>query len=157
MPFPLPIWFYRRLLTLNRLFHPDLLHSHLLPVILRIQCHQGRLSFAPPYLSSKYAFSPLDITLGKILTRNLALSSTLSGLIVTWRGRYRESILFGWLLWAVGLGLFSTLDENSGLGKQIGYALLMGFGVGQTLQPSLVAIQAGVSRRDMAVVTGTRK
>lgn len=56
----------------------------------------------------------------------------------------------------MGLGLFSTLDENSGLGKQIGYAIITGFGVGQTLQPSLIAIQAGVSRRDMAVVTSFR-
>lgn len=72
-------------------------------------------------------------------------------------GRYREIILVGWAVWAIGLGLFSTLDVNSGLGKQIGYGLLTGVGVGQTLQPSLVAIQAGVSRKDMAVVTATRK
>lgn len=77
-------------------------------------------------------------------------------LIVTWRGRYRESILIGWAVWAIGLGLFSTLDQNSGLGKQIGYAILTGFGVGQTLQPSLIAIQAGVDKENMAVVTGTR-
>lgn len=60
-------------------------------------------------------------------------------------------------MWAVGLGLYSTLDGSAGLGKQVGYAILTGFGVGQTLQPSLVAIQAAVERRDMAVVTGTRK
>jgi hypothetical protein len=47
----------------------------------------------------------------------------------------QESILIGWVAWSVGLGLFSTLDESDGLGKQIGYALLSGFGVGQTLQP----------------------
>lgn len=47
----------------------------------------------------------------------------------------QESILTGWIFWAVGLGLFSTLDSHSGFGKQIGYAILTGFGVGQTLQP----------------------
>ncbi|KAF4858649.1 Efflux pump dotC [Colletotrichum siamense] len=83
-------------------------------------------------------------------------SSTLSGLIVHWLGRYRECILFGWLCWSVGLGLMSTLDETSGLGKQIGYSLLIGVGVGNTLQPALVAIQAGVPRKDMAVVTSFR-
>lgn len=77
--------------------------------------------------------------------------------MVSWLGRYREIILVGWAIWAIGLGLFSTLDEHSGLAKQIGYELLMGFGVGQTLQPSLIAIQAGVDRNDMAVVTATRK
>ncbi|KAF5520765.1 Efflux pump FUS6 [Colletotrichum aenigma] len=84
-------------------------------------------------------------------------SSTLSGLIVHWVGRYRECILFGWLCWSVGLGLMSTLDETSGLGKQIGYSLLIGVGVGNTLQPALVAIQASVPRKDMAVVTSFRK
>ncbi|KAI0425416.1 major facilitator superfamily domain-containing protein [Xylaria sp. FL1042] len=83
-------------------------------------------------------------------------SSTLSGLIVHWVGRYRECVLFGWLAWAIGLGLMSTLDENSGLGKQVGYSILIGVGVGNTLQPALIAIQAGVERRDMAVVTSFR-
>ncbi|KAH7004519.1 major facilitator superfamily domain-containing protein [Fusarium venenatum] len=62
-------------------------------------------------------------------------SSTLSGLIVHWVGRYRECILFGWLCWAVGLGLMSTLDEKTGVDKQIGYSVLIGIGVGNTLQP----------------------
>jgi cyanate permease len=62
-------------------------------------------------------------------------SSTLSGLIVHWVGRYRECVLFGWLCWSIGLGLISTLDETSGLAKQIGYSLLIGVGVGNTLQP----------------------
>ncbi|KAJ5579995.1 uncharacterized protein N7459_005980 [Penicillium hispanicum] len=85
------------------------------------------------------------------------LSSSGSGLVVHWLGRYRECILFGWLVWAIGLGLFSTLDQTSGIGKQIGYGFLTGVGVGNTLQPSLIAVQAGVERRDMAVVTSFRK
>ncbi|PHH62158.1 hypothetical protein CDD81_7532 [Ophiocordyceps australis] len=84
------------------------------------------------------------------------VSSTLSGLVVHWIGRYRECILFGWLCWAVGLGLMSTLDEATGVGKQIGYSILIGVGVGNTLQPALIATQAGVERRDMAVVTSFR-
>ncbi|RSL50241.1 hypothetical protein CEP53_008874 [Fusarium sp. AF-6] len=84
------------------------------------------------------------------------VSSTLSGLVVHWIGRYRECILFGWLCWAVGLGLMSTLDEHTGVGKQIGYSILIGVGVGNTLQPALIATQAGVDRRDMAVVTSFR-
>ncbi|PYI24323.1 cephamycin export protein cmcT [Aspergillus violaceofuscus CBS 115571] len=90
------------------------------------------------------------------ITIMASVSSTLSGLVVHWLGRYRESILFGWVAWAVGLGLFSTLDASSGLGKQIGYALLTGVGLGNTLQPALIAIQAGVARRDMAVTTSFR-
>ncbi|KAL5355915.1 major facilitator superfamily domain-containing protein [Aspergillus floccosus] len=90
------------------------------------------------------------------ITLMQTVSSTVSGLVVHWVGRYRECILFGWMIWAVGLGLFSTLDKTSGLGKQIGYGLLTGVGVGNTLQPALIAVQAGVDRRDMAVVTSFR-
>ncbi|KAF7167624.1 hypothetical protein CNMCM5623_000897 [Aspergillus felis] len=90
------------------------------------------------------------------ITLMQTVSSTASGLVVHWIGRYRECILFGWMIWAVGLGLFSTLDQSSGLGKQIGYGILTGVGVGNTLQPALIAIQAGVERREMAVVTSFR-
>ncbi|BDD56042.1 hypothetical protein MAP00_001524 [Monascus purpureus] len=90
------------------------------------------------------------------ITLMQTISSTLSGLVVHWVGRYRECILFGWVIWAVGLGLISTLDQSSGLGKQIGYGILTGLGVGNTLQPALIAIQAGVERREMAVVTSFR-
>lgn len=69
------------------------------------------------------------------ITLTQTLFSTLSGLVVHWVGRYRECILFGWVIWAVGLGLMSTLDQDSGLDKQIGYAILVGAGVGNTLQP----------------------
>ncbi|OAA60867.1 Major facilitator superfamily domain, general substrate transporter [Cordyceps fumosorosea ARSEF 2679] len=84
------------------------------------------------------------------------VSSTASGLVVHWVGRYRECILFGWLCWAIGLGLMSTLNEHTGLDKQIGYSVLIGIGVGNTMQPALIAAQAGVSRRDMAVATSFR-
>ncbi|KAG9254291.1 MFS general substrate transporter [Emericellopsis atlantica] len=113
--------------------------------------------YIPSFYQLVYGYSPtragamlLPITLVQ------TLSSTLSGLVVHWVGRYRECILFGWVCWAVGLGLMSTLDEGTGVGKQIGYGILIGVGVGNTLQPALIAVQAGVERRDMAVVTSFR-
>ncbi|KAF1918857.1 major facilitator superfamily domain-containing protein [Ampelomyces quisqualis] len=89
------------------------------------------------------------------ITLTQTLFSTLSGLYIHRFGRYRECLLLGWATWAIGMGLFATLDGPS-LGKQIGFALLSGFGVGNTLQPSLVAVQAGVERKHMAVVTSFR-
>ncbi|KAI5820104.1 major facilitator superfamily domain-containing protein [Pyronema omphalodes] len=116
-----------------------------------------QIYYVPTFYQLAYGYSTVRsaaLLLPLVIVQTF--SSTFSGLIITWTGRYRESILCGWIIWAIGLGLFSTLDENSGLAKQIGYAVLTGFGVGQTLQPSLIAIQAGVDRRDMAVITATR-
>lgn len=102
------------------------------------------------YSATKSAAMLLPITIIQ------SVSSTLSGLVVHWIGRYRKCILSGWVCWAVGLGLMSTLDETTGVDKQIGYALLIGIGVGNTLQPALIATQAGVERCNMAIVTSFR-
>ncbi|KAL0254266.1 hypothetical protein SLS55_009740 [Diplodia seriata] len=116
-----------------------------------------QIYYIPTFYQLAYARSATVSALLLLpLTLTQTLASTLTGLLVSATGRYREAILAGWALWAVGLGLFSTLDDYSGVGKQVGYAVLTGAGVGATLQPSLVAIQAGVPRGDMAVVTAWR-
>ncbi|KAI4917137.1 hypothetical protein J4E90_003644 [Alternaria incomplexa] len=112
--------------------------------------------YIPSFYQLVYGYSAVKS--GALLlpiTLTQTLFSTLSGLIVHWTGRYRECLLVGWAIWAIGLGLISTLDSPS-LGKQIGYGLLAGLGLGNTLQPSLIAVQAGVERKHMAVVTSTR-
>jgi cyanate permease len=81
------------------------------------------------YSATKSGIMLLPITLVQ------TLSSTLSGLVVHATGRYRECILFGWVCWATGLGLMSSIDDHAGVAKQIGYSLLIGVGVGNTLQP----------------------
>ncbi|KAF2165013.1 hypothetical protein M409DRAFT_67678 [Zasmidium cellare ATCC 36951] len=113
--------------------------------------------YIPSFYQLVYDYSAVkSASLLLPITLMQTAASTLSGLVVHWTGRYREAILFGWACWAIGLGLFSTLSGHSDLGKQVGYALLTGVGVGCTLQPALVAIQAGVERRQMAVVTSFR-
>ncbi|TKX23168.1 MFS transporter-like protein 77 [Elsinoe australis] len=116
-----------------------------------------QIYYIPSFYQLALSYPPLRAaTMLLPLTITQTVASTTSGLVVYYTGRYRESILVGWAVWAIGLGLYSTIDESTGLGKQIGYAILTGVGIGQTMQPSLVAIQAGVDRKDMAVVTCTR-
>ncbi|KAJ7835560.1 MFS drug transporter [Mycena olivaceomarginata] len=113
--------------------------------------------YLPTFYQLAYGYSPVKSGLLVLpLTLVQTVASTGSGLIVTATGRYRELILAGWALWAVGLGLLATLNEHSTVGQQVGYSLLTGIGVGQTFQPSLVAVQGALERKDMAVVTAMR-
>ncbi|KAF4624028.1 hypothetical protein G7Y89_g14147 [Cudoniella acicularis] len=92
--------------------------------------------YIPTFYQLVYGYSAVKA--GALLlpiTLTQTACSTISGLYIHTTGRYREAILTGWITWAIGLGLYSTLDETSGLGKQIGYGVLTGFGVGCTLQP----------------------
>ncbi|KAH7094597.1 MFS general substrate transporter [Paraphoma chrysanthemicola] len=102
------------------------------------------------YSAAKAALLLLPVTLAQ------PLCGTISGFMTSWTGRYKESMCFGWAMWSIGLGLFSTISKGSSLAARIGYALLTGFGAGLTLQTSLVAMQAGVERKNMAVVTSFR-
>lgn len=115
------------------LFGASLLYSHFLSAGIWVFDGKSGCNASSHYPHAKYESSSCrPCCCANFLT---AISSTGSGLVVHWVGRYRECILFGWIIWAVGLGLFSTLDQHSGLGKQIGYGILTGVGVGNTLQP----------------------
>ncbi|RDB18552.1 Efflux pump FUS6 [Hypsizygus marmoreus] len=116
-----------------------------------------QLFYLPTYYQAAYGYSPVKSGLLLLpLTVVQTFISTASGALVTWTGRYRELILSGWAMWAIGLGLLGTLNERSSLAQQIGYSILTGVGVGQTFQPSLVAVQGAIERKEMASVTAMR-
>ncbi|CAA9962905.1 Major facilitator superfamily domain general substrate transporter [Pyrenophora teres f. maculata] len=115
-----------------------------------------QIYYIPSFYQLVYGYSAVKA--GALLlpiTLTQTLFSTISGLVVHWTGRYRECLLVGWAIWAIGLGMISTLSGPS-LAQQICYGLLAGLGLGNTLQPSLIAVQAGTERKHMAVVTSTR-
>jgi hypothetical protein len=112
---------------------PDLLHHAVLSARLWPQRHRERRAphsrhsdaecVAPGPASDLHTDPPLPS----------AVASTASGAVLSWTGMYRWSLLFGWTTWTVAMGLFSTLKEGDGLGKQVGYGILAGVGVGNTL------------------------
>lgn len=117
----------------------------------------SQIYFLPQLYQLSYGYTPiLAAALTVPMLAIQSVSSVASGFIVSRTGRYRELLLLGWACWSIGAGLISTLDQSSGKGKQIGYALLTGIGVGQTLQVALVALQGAVPRSQMAVVTSMR-
>lgn len=84
------------------------------------------------------------------------ISSFGAGLLVSKFADYYWNLVVGFAMWSIGLGLLSTVDASTSIAKLVGYQLFNGVGAGQTFQTSLVAIQAGVERKEMATATGLR-
>lgn len=92
----------------------------------------------------------LPLVLSQIIT------SFTSGFLVSKWSCYRINLVLGFLIWTIASGLFTTVGPSTSSGRLVGYQILSGFGSGQTLQTTLVALQAAVHRKEMAVVTGAR-
>ncbi|WVQ85658.1 hypothetical protein IAT38_007824 [Cryptococcus sp. DSM 104549] len=95
-----------------------------------------------------------------VLTFPLVLLQTVasftSGFIQSKTGDYWWTLVTGFAIWTIGLGLLSSLEPDTSIAKLCGYQIITGLGAGQTFQTSLVAIQAAVARKDMAAATGLR-
>ncbi|PWY82113.1 MFS general substrate transporter [Aspergillus heteromorphus CBS 117.55] len=84
------------------------------------------------------------------------VTSFSSGFIVSKWECYRINLILGYGLWTIASGLFTTVTISTPAWKLVIFQLLTGLGSGQTLQITLVAIQAALKRSEMAVITGAR-
>lgn len=76
-----------------------------------------------------------------VLILPLLLTTTvfvaISGQIVGKTGEYLPCVVGGYMLWCVGIGLLSTLNETTSTARLVGYLILTGAGQGNTLQTSV--------------------
>lgn len=83
----------------------------------------------------------------------LVFTSLLAGGLITYFGYYTPFTIASSVLMAVGAGLLTTLEVDSGHAKWIGYQVLYGMGVGAGMQQPLIAVQAGLPDVDVPVGT----
>ncbi|KAJ1817463.1 hypothetical protein LPJ56_004060, partial [Coemansia sp. RSA 2599] len=84
---------------------------------------------------------------------SISLVSVASGFLVTKTGRYRAMVIAGTALFVVGSGLMVLFDEDINFGKQVGFMLLMGVGLGFNIQILLIVVQTASKTEDMAAST----
>ncbi|KAK6206931.1 major facilitator superfamily transporter [Colletotrichum tabaci] len=121
------------------------------------QAYFGNLFYLPIYFQSILRFSPLAagaMILPVIITTSVL--SILSGQYMLRAGRYMPCILAGFFLWTLGNGLTVLFGRGTGLGPLIGILIVVGAGIGLTLQPTLVGMYANSRSEDRAVTTGLR-
>ncbi|KAI8951368.1 hypothetical protein F4801DRAFT_578575 [Xylaria longipes] len=95
----------------------------------------------PTYLQATAGLSPRDSGFRTIpLIASTSVFSLVGAVAVGKYGKYSLFMLFGSVVTTIAGGLIYTLDVNTGVGKQIGYQILLGFGVGPVIQiPPIVA------------------
>nr|KAJ3418023.1 hypothetical protein HK105_000462 [Polyrhizophydium stewartii] len=83
----------------------------------------------------------------------MVIFSIVAGAVASSTGYYMPLATVSSILIATGLGLMSTLNQNSNTGMKIGYLLVTGAGLGFGVQSVVIAAQASVDESYLAVVT----
>ncbi|KAI9781425.1 MAG: hypothetical protein M1839_006019 [Geoglossum umbratile] len=87
------------------------------------------------------------------LILSLVVASLIAGGVVTALGYYKPFMIASSILMAVGGGLLSTFETDTGHAKWIGYQVLFGFGVGMGMQQPLMAVQTVLDITDIPIGT----
>ncbi|KAK2590900.1 hypothetical protein QQS21_011412 [Conoideocrella luteorostrata] len=84
---------------------------------------------------------------------SVVVLSIASGAAVSLLGHYAPFMIVSSVLMAVGAGMLSTFNVNTGPAAWIGYQILFGVGVGMGTQQAMVAIQVSLGAQDVAIGT----
>ena len=116
----------------------------------------GSITYLPTLLQVANGASASDSGLLLVpLMLGLLGASTLSGQIISRTGRYRIFPIMGTAVAAVGLFLLSTLDTASTRWESGSYMVLLGIGLGFTMQVMVLATQNVTPAKDLGVATAT--
>jgi EmrB/QacA subfamily drug resistance transporter len=116
----------------------------------------GASVFMGQYFQIARGFSPTKAgLLTGPLVLGLSISSTVSGQLISRHGRWKGYLVSGAIALVVGLSLMGTIDHRTNLVLMGGYLLLVGVGVGLTMQNLVLAVQNGVSLSDLGVASST--
>lgn len=84
---------------------------------------------------------------------SVVVMSLVGGGIVTVFGYYTPFMLLSSVLMGVGAGLLTTFTIDTGSNHWIGYQVIFGMGVGIGMQQTMVAVQASLPSKDVAIGT----
>lgn len=108
--------------------------------------------FLPVWFQAVRGISAVDSGI-RLLPVMLAMvvGSILGGLLNTRVGYYTPLAIVGTCVMAVGAGLLTTLQVDTGAGGWIGYQVLFGLGMGGCFQAPNLAVQAALPQADVPV------
>lgn len=114
----------------------------------------GAITMIPQYLQVVQGYSPTQSGLAMLpLMAGMMVSSILSGVITGRTGRYKFLPVLGTLLISLGAVLFAQVHYDSPLQAPLGFACIIGLGLGACMQTLVIAVQNAGPRKDMGVST----
>ena len=116
----------------------------------------GGLAGLPLYLQIVKGASPTKAGLLLIpLTLGIMVGSIASGQIISRTGKYKVFPIIGASTLVVSLAALSFVQPDTSLVYTCTMSALFGFGLGNLLQPTVLAVQNSVSPRDIGVATAS--
>lgn len=114
----------------------------------------GAIAALPLYLQIVRGQTPVHAGLMLFpLSTGIALGSLGSGWLISLTGRYRNAPVLGAALLVAGMLLLSRIDMTTPMTDIAWRSLVLGLGLGLTLQPLLIAAQNAVPPADLGVST----
>ena len=114
----------------------------------------GTIYFLPVFVQGVVGNSVTNS--GAILVPMLVamiITSVISGQVISRTGRYKIPLILGMLVMTAGYFQLSLLDVNSTNQQVVVAMILIGLGLGTSMQTYTLVVQNSVSRHDMAVAT----
>ncbi|SDU73527.1 MDR family MFS transporter [Gordonia westfalica] len=116
----------------------------------------GGAVFLGQYFQIARGYSP---TAAGLLTLPMVfgsvVSATLSGRLITKYGRWKNYLVAGSIVMAVGFGLLATIDAHTNMAVLSGYLFALGLGMGMTMQNLVLAVQNTVEPKNLGAATST--
>jgi predicted MFS family arabinose efflux permease len=114
----------------------------------------GSTVFLGQYLQISRGYSPTAAGLLTIpMVGGLLLSSTMSGLLITRTGRWKNFLVAGSILVVAGFGMLSTIDHETNVVVLGVFLFVLGAGIGMTMQNLVLAVQNTVAATDLGAAS----
>jgi EmrB/QacA subfamily drug resistance transporter len=116
----------------------------------------GAIIYVPLYLQIVKGATPTKSGLLMLpMMGGVIVTSIVSGRLISKFGRYKWSTIAGTVIMAAGLLLFTQLQVDTPLWLAFIYMLVIGIGLGLSMQPLILAVQNSLTLRDMGAGTAT--
>ena len=116
----------------------------------------GGSVFLGQYFQIGRGYSPTEAGLMTIpMMAGVLISSTVSGRMITKSGQIKPYIVAGTVVLVAGFGILSFMDHETPLWQLWSGMLLVGVGVGMSMQNLVLAVQNSVSLKDIGAASST--